>query len=436
MRSPQAESESGTNSEPTTVFHFLNCLATKQRIEIKPPTELSLPMGSLKARPPVCLADNRPDQPGSWILDLPGFSNTAIDFAKIEKQDLFIKDPPLCSDLLLQNEFFKIQIDENSGGIRSTLQHSGKTNLAGQQLSIRLPKEHPSNQQYADMVADSIETIENNTLSAAIKSTGRLVANDLELARFEQTVRIVRGISRIEIDVTLHPLDPLTASINHYICSRLAWKSEGARLFANVLDSREQVASPWFHATKFVTVQESGLPSVSMLTGGLPFHRRANRRMLDSLLIMHNESQTSFSFAIDIDQPYPSAAAASRLTPVLQYAATQNRTSESPLKTKESSQTQSDWLFHFNRKNILATSTTPIFNGDGKCIGVSLRLKETESRAAKLVISSFKPLRAAEIVKFNGEVFETLSLDDADKRKVSLAVDPLSFLQVNLYFQA
>ena len=377
---------------------------------------------------------NRSDQADSWILDLPGFSQTAIDFSNVDPKDLFQKDPPLCSELLLQNEFFKIQIDENSGGIRSVQQHSGKTNLVGQQLSIRLPSKHPAQIPYADMVADSIKIIENRTLSATIKSTGRLIAGDLELAEFEQTVRIVRGISRIEIDVSLSPLQPLTANVDHYICSRLAWKSEGARLFANVLDSREQVASPWFHATKYVTVEESGSPSVSLLTGGLPFHRRANRRMLDSLLMLHNESQTRFSFAIDIDQPYPSASVASRLTPVLQYIATQNRLPDRPLKANESSQTQTDWLFHFNRKNILATSTTPIFDGDGNCVGVSMRLKETESRSAPLVISSFKPLRAAEIVEFNGKTFETLPLDD-DKRKVSLVVDPLSFLQVNLYFQ-
>ena len=437
LHSPQAKTDAETNSETSTSFCFVNCHATKQRIEVKPPAELSLPAGSLKSEPPIVLADNRSgQQTGSWILELPGLSKTAIDFANVENRDLFQKDPPLCSDLLLQNEFFKVQLDEKSGGIRSIVQHSGKTNLAGQQLSIRLPKNHPTKQQYANMVADSIETIENETLSAAIKSTGRLVADHQDLARFEQTVRIVRGISRIEIDVTLHPIDPLTANSNHYICSRLAWKSEGARLFANVLDSREQVVSPWFHATKYVNVQESGLPSVSLLTGGLPFHRRSNRRMLDSVLMLHNESQTRVSFAIDIDQPYPSAAAASRLTPVIQYPARQNpAVTAGALKADKTGQVKSDWLFHFNRKNILATHAAPIFDDDGKCKGVILRLKETESRAVQLSIMSVKLLRAAEVVNFSGEVFETLPLNDADKRRVTLDIDPLSFLQVNLYFQ-
>jgi len=250
---------------------------------------------------------------------------------------------------MLQNEFFKIQIDEKSGGVRSIQQHSRKTNLVGQQLAIRLPKDHASKTLYADMVADS---------------------------RFEQTVRIVRGINRIEFNVKLEPIEELTANREHYICSRLAWKSEGARLIANVLDSCEQVANQWFHATQFVTIKETDAPSVSMLTGGLPFHRRANRRMLDSVLMICNESRTNFSFALAIDQPYT-----------------------------------------------------------GKCYGVSLRLKETESRAAELTISASQALQSAEIVKFNGEVFSTLPLDEADNRRVTFSIDPLTFLQVNLYFQ-
>jgi len=419
------------------VKHFVNCHSTKQRFEVKPPAELSLPAGSVKEKAPVCFAVNRSasvgaDEPASWILDLPAFSKTAIDFSNVEKGNLFQKDPPLCSGLLLQNEHFKVQLNEKSGGIRSIQQHSGKTNLAGQQLAIRLPQSHPSKMLYGDMVADSIETIENETLSAAIKSTGRLVAGDLELARFEQTVRVVRGLGRVEVNVKVEPLEPLTASSEHYICSRLAWKTESAQLFANVLDSRSQVASQWFHATKFVTVNEPGSPSVSLLTGGLPFHRRANRRMLDSVLMLSNESQTQFSFAIDIDQPYPASAAASRLAPVIQCPDSDRKLESA--KSNESDQPRSDWLFHFNRKNILVTYAVPIFDSQGKCSGVSFRLKETESRSAQLIISTFKALRSAEIVKFNGELFSTLPLDEADNRKVSLAVDPLSFLQVNLYF--
>ena len=204
---------------------------------------------------------------------------------------------------------------------------------------------------------------------------------------------------------------------------------------ANVLDSCEQVANQWFHATKFVTVKDTDVPSISLLTGGLPYHRRASRRMLDSVLMIANESQTRYSFAIAVDQPYPTAAATSRLTPNIQFPAGGFSASRSG-NTSDSRQTGVDRLFHFNRKNILATAARPIFNEGGKCEGVALRLKETEARAAQLVISSFRPMKAAEIVKLNGEVFSTLPLDEADNRKVSFSVDPLSFLQVNLYFRS
>ena len=424
----------------TNVRNFFNPHSSAQRVEVQPPVDLSLPTGSLKSKPPICFgvnqqANDENEQSSCWILDLPGFSSTTVDFSNVETKNLFQKDPPLCSDLLLQNEFFKVQIDEKSGGIRSIQQHNRKANLIGQQLAVRLPKKHSSKIQYGSMVADSVQIIENQTLSAAVKSTGRIVAGDLELARFEQTVRIVRGINRVEIDVDLQPVEALTASREHYVCSRLAWKSESARLMANVLDSCEQVANQWFHATQFVTIKDAGVPSVSLLTGGLPYHRRASRRMLDSVLMIANESQTRYSFAIAVDQPYPTAAATSRLTPNIQFPAGGSSASRSG-NTSDSRQTGVDRLFHFNRKNILATAARPIFNEDGKCEGVALRLKETEARAAQLVISSFRPMKAAEIVKLNGEVFSTLPLDEADNRKVSFSVDPLSFLQVNLYFRS
>ena len=424
----------------TNVKTFFNTHSSSRRIEVKPPVELSLPAGYLRAKPPVIFAVNRSaseanEQPSSWILELPGFSNATVDFGSVEAKELFHKDPPLCSNLLLQNEFFKVQIDEKSGGIRSIKQHNRKINLVGQQLAIRLPKNHPSKMLYGSMIADSIDVVESQILSAAVKSTGRIVAGDLELARFDQTIRIVRGISRVEIKVNLQPIEPLTASRDHYICSRLAWKSEGARLMANVMDSCEQVASQWFHATKFVTIKDANSPSVSLLSGGLPFHRRPSRRMLDSVLMISNESQTHFSFAIDIDQAYPAAAAASRLTPIIQCLASKIQTPQVASAIEDATQLQAGWLFHLNRKNILVTSATPMFNEVGKCNGVSVRLKETEARAAQLTISSFKTLKAANIVKLNGEVFSTLPLDEADNRKVSLSIDPLAFLQINLYFQ-
>ncbi len=427
-----------SNKQNSNVFRFINCHSAKQRIEVQPPSDHSLPAGTQKAQPPVCFAVNKnavnqtasgdAPEPSRWILDLPGFSKTALDFGNVQTKNLFQKDPPLSSDLQLQNEFFKVQIEEKTGGIRSIQQHFGKTNLAGQQLAIRLPKGHASKTPYAVMIADSIETTENQTLSAAIKSTGRLTAAGQDLAKFEQTVRVVRGIPRIEVDVKLQPIEPLTASREHYICSRLAWKSEGARLIANVLDSCEQVAHQWFHATQYVTIKETDAPSVSMLTGGLPFHRRANRRMLDSVLMLANESQTNVSFAITVDQPYPLAASASRLSPVVQLPVHSNN-------RNQSSQLPSDWLFHFNRKNILATSAVPIFNDAGKWHGISLRLKETENRSAELTISTFKAIQSAQIVKFNGDVFSTLPLDETDSRKVTFPVASLAFIQVNLYFQ-
>ena len=157
---------------------------------------------------------------------------------------------------------------------------------------MRLPGQRCESERYAKMVATKIEITQNESLCAAIESTGTLNDRDKPLATFRQSVRLIRGTPRLEFNIDIHLLEPLIASINHYVCSRVAWKSEAARTFANVMESRSQVTRQWFQATNFVTVADEH--SLTMLTEGLPFHRRPNRRMIDSLLIVAGETQSSF----------------------------------------------------------------------------------------------------------------------------------------------
>ncbi len=53
----------------------------------------------------------------------------------------------------------------------------------------------------------------------------------------------------------------------------------------------------------------------SLLTGGLPYHRRSSMRVIDSLLIVRGESSRRFSLGIGIDVANPAAAAADLIAP-------------------------------------------------------------------------------------------------------------------------
>lgn len=403
----------------------VNVHSKKNRVVVAPESTSDLPAGTVRDQPPVVFAASAAAD-STWVLELPQFGQSRIDWRDVNSNNQFKKDPALASGLELQNEYFRVLIDAKSGGIKSVRKHLGRTNLVGQQLSIRLPANHSSRQRYATMVADSVQTIDSRTLTAAIQTQGRLVAGEQTLADYSQTVRVTRGINRIEIKGHVNLREsicesPTAASINHYVCSRLAWKSEAARILSNVLDSQMQVSSEWFHGTQYITIKDES--SVTLLTGGLPFHRRPNRRMLDSVLMIGNESIGEYSFALDIDQDYPAAAAAARLSPSVQIA------------TDAQPQQLQQWFFHFNRRNVLVTFAQPLFEQNGDLAGATFRLKETESRSTELTIRSFRELGSAEIVGFNGAHISTLELAPEDQSKIQFRIEPLSYFEIRLYFK-
>lgn len=399
---------------------IVNVQSAKNQVEFSLDPKRKISLGTVRDKSLVMFAANT-NSNSTWVVDLPQFGQSAVDWNKVEPKDQFKKDPGLSDGFELQNEYFRVLIDSKSGGIKSVRKHLSRTNIVGQQLSIRLPAKHPSKQRYATMLADSVETIEGHALAAAIESKGRLVVGEQVLAKFSQTVRVVRGINRIEVAGTIELSEPLNASSqNHYVCSRLAWKSEAARLYSNILDSRMQVSHEWFHGTQYISIRDE--TSVTMLTGGLPYHRRPNRRMLDSLLMIGKESVGKYSFAIDVDQNYPAAAAAARLSPKIQI----------PLNSV--SDQASKWFFHFNRKNVSVTFAVPLIDDDGSFIGAVFRLKETEARDTELTIRSFRRISLAEIIGFNGEHIGKLEISPEDQSKIQFRIEPLSYFEIRLHF--
>ena len=400
----------------------LNCQSSKKRIEFTPEQSGERLAGTMRDLGSVVVAANS-SKKSTWVLDLPPFGETPIDWNQVDAADCFKRDPKLVDGLEMQNEFFRVLIDSKSGGIKSVRKHLSRDNLVGQQLSIRLPANHSAKQRYAKMVADDIQTIEESALTVAIRSEGRIVAGGEKLAAFSQTVRICRSINRIEVSGKINLCEPLLGSSRqHYVCSRLAWKSEAARLYSNLLESQMQVTQEWFHGTQYVTIKDDS--SVSLLTGGLPYHRRASRRMLDSVLMIGKETKNEYSFAIDLDQDYPAAAATARLTPKIQIpiASADNRIQQC--------------YFHFSRKNVLVTYARPLFDAEGKHYGVAFRLKETESRAADLSIRCFRKLESAEIVGFNGELISSIDVSPDDSHKVQFRIERLSYFETRLYFKS
>lgn len=380
---------------------------------------------ALKQEGAVVFADSSLDQT-SWVLDVPGMSSVRIPCGRTDSTDPFKNDPPVLAGLVLRNEFFSVEIDEQTGGIRNVQYHDSRQNLMSQRLALRIPGQSGSNPRlsgarYSEMVAEKIQANANTRIDGEITAQGKLVVGDETVADFRQTVRVVRGLRVFEIGVEIIPKIQLSDSINHYFCNRLAWHDESSSLTCNLLEMKTTVDSDWFLATNFIEIQQPDGP-LTMLTGGLPYHRRTSRRMMDNLLIVGNEQERKFRLGIGIDLRYPMKASQNWLTPMYEI--------ETELADHDNS---AGWLFHFDCKNILVTWWQPIVNAD--CLtGVQIRLRETEGRAGNLNLRCCRNIQSAERVNFSGDFLRAEKVDDS-KDKLPIEFAGWDYFQIKLNWE-
>jgi alpha-mannosidase len=414
------------SNEDTHCVELVNPTSFRRQVELK---ASFTKIGALKQVPPVFACDS--SRSGShWVIELPPMGSTVIDLATPDSNDVLKSDPKIGEELILRNEFFELHVDENTGGIRSIQLYRTRVNLASQQLAIRIAAQPDARDQpltrarYTRMVADEVNLAMESRLAGTITSKGRLLDSDAVVAEFEQSIRVVRGQRVIEIEVEVNPTQPLSNSVNHYVCSRIAWKSEASRIVANAGETRQEINSDWFHATNFIDVVQDD-NRLTMLTGGLPFHRRTSRRMVDSVLIVGNERQRRFRFGLGVNVPYAMAAAVEWFTP-----ASQINTAEAGEGKNSTS-----WLFHFDCKNILVTWWHPFFESQPQSdqpqwAGVQIRLRETEGRSGKLNIRCPRPIASGEQVNFVGETVRSLAVAEDDAAKLIVEFGRFDYFQI------
>ena len=216
---------------------------------------------ALKSAGAVAFADSGSEQT-SWVLEVPGMASAISPQDGLDRPDPFRHAPPVLNGRVLRNEFLELEIDEHTGGIRSLNNYESRENLMSQRLSLRIPgvdnANHPrlTAARYAEMVADEIESTAISRIEGEITSRGSLLDNGSVIARFQQTVRVTRGIQVFEIEIEIVPEIKLTDSINHYFCNRLAWKDESTQIICNSQETKSTVTSDWFLATNFIEIQQ------------------------------------------------------------------------------------------------------------------------------------------------------------------------------------
>jgi hypothetical protein len=261
---------------------------------------------------------------------------------------------------------------------------------------------------------------EAGPLVGRIESRGRLLDREGRLlARFLQSAQARRGsrVLELEIELDIERL-PESDAWDSYYASRFAWADETADLYQSVGLTGRACEENFLEAPHFLDVR-APRTRLTILTGGLPYHRRFGLRKLDTLLVVAGERARRFRLGIGVDLTYGARAALDFLDPKPQLVWD---CGPPPGSTA--------WLFHLSARNVIATQWEPIAR-EGGSGGFRVRLLETEGRHARLTLRSFRPLAAARKVDFLGEGAIDLAVQ-GDGFEISLG--PHQWTQVEAEF--
>lgn len=303
--------------------------------------------------------------------------------------------PPLAAENVLRNEFFEVVLNPTTGGIQSVSDYQSRGSRLGQQIAMRLPRgrkvyrdewgsqREDLNFAYSLMAADEVSVAATTPAVGEIISRGRLMDHHGELlAKFVQTTRIRRGSRVLELDLELDPLHlPEADPWRSYYAVRFAWGNDTAKLFRSVSMSSRSSEATQIEAPHFIDVRSDN-SRTTILSGGLPYHRRNGLHMLDTLLLVHGETARQFRLGVGFDLPNPMSAALELLRPGL------------TLSGVASPASKVGWLFHVDVRNVVATHWEPIVAAD-RVAGFRVRLLETEGRRVTPRLRSFRSLQSA-----------------------------------------
>lgn len=217
-------------------------------------------------------------------------------------------------------------------------------------------------------------------------------------ARYVQRFRVWRGSRILAIDIELVPVvEPQADPWNSYYACRFAWNDEAAELFRAVHQLRHPVPGKQFDAPHYVEI-ESASKRTTILTGGLPFHRRVCGRILDTLLRVRGERGRKFRVGIGIDATHPLQETQQLFAPSIALHAV--AAAPSPASSR---------LFHCDTKSVTAMHWEPLREA-GRLVGIRVRLLETMGRGGPLKLSACRPLIAAKKLDLNHQPIGELTV--------------------------
>jgi alpha-mannosidase len=358
------------------------------------------------------------------VADIPAMGFVWIEPGKSPSKP----DRPLVEEnILLRNEFFEAKIDQHSGGLFGIFDYGSRANRMSQRIGLRTPggagqsgeayRDPDEAATYSVMAADSIETTISTTTLGEVVAKGRLLdQNGKAHGRFTQTYRIWRGSRVLGIEIELSDIEELKADPwNSYYCARWAWSDEAAELHHSVHQQRHPASGKRIEAPHYVDVV-SVEQNTTILTGGLPFHRRQGLRGLDSILVVRGERERKFQLGIGVDLKTPLHEANDLLGEPIVTA----------IKGKPPAAGNTAYLNHIDVRNVIASNWSCVVE-DGRVAGMRVRLIETLGRSVEAKLSLVRTPKKADRINGLGETIESLEIADG---KVVVPLRPHGWAEI------
>lgn len=418
--------KSSPDGEPISSA-LLNPLFFTRQIFATLPADRS-PLAFIKKKRPY-LVRQTVDQSSHVGAELKGTSITPIhstspdsanDLARSSSpKNAIAKEPAVLDGDKLQNEFFVATIDRKTGALKNLLFHGQR----GNRCSQRLIWKDGAAASRSTMVCDTYETSAIGVVGGEIKTSGRIVANDKTVANFTQTFRLNRGQSVLTIDIDLQPAVNLGHTKQNYFAHRVAWRDEACKIFGSDQFVRTELYAPKLQSPNFVQIENLDY-SLTLLSSGLAYHNRIDRRQMDTLLITGGETRRKFRLGLGIDLKYPLKSAIDFVTPVLW------------MPSDPSMASQASQYFHLDSKNILMTRVRPLFDDAQNVIGFDFRFQETQRRSGEANLYCPFKIAQADRTDFNGSVIETLSLPDSpNPTRIPIPFAAADFFQIRVLIE-
>lgn len=348
----------------------------------------------------------------------------------------------------IRNRFFELRVDETTGEVRSLrtfsapsvrsgggiLRQPAMGNRFAWQIAFRLgesalgadvrPKENAAFG-YTIMAAERVEILQSGPPLSVLRVSGTLCMPDGgRAATFVETISVREESRLIDVELTIRPtILPSENPWENYYGVRFAWNDALAEVSAGVGGTLWPTSRDFLQAPECVDIQSDRSIRLTLLTGGLPFHRRRQDRRLDTILIPKNESARTFRFGVGVDLPDPLSAAERFLAPE-PFALERVRPTKRPFVS----------LLDVNPASVRVIGLEPLYRDDRPTTlrGFRLILQEKSGEKTTCRVTSRFALSGVRVTDLLGRPLESLPLENAQTLTLDLAPNAILPLEMTL----